>query len=108
MPFEQRNSWTCPDCEQYNGFNKDGDYNRDILSQRDCSSRTDANSSRGSSSAARNGHCANAYYANGLTPPQENGLCAQCNEAQRLKIEKLAQFEPRHESRYDQELKVYQ
>ncbi|XP_030567374.1 uncharacterized protein LOC115767283 [Drosophila novamexicana] len=108
VPFEQRNSWTCPDCEQYNGFNKDGDYNRDILSQRDCSSRTDANSSRGSSSAARNGHCANAYYANGLTPPQENGLCAQCNEAQRLKIEKLAQFEPRHESRYDQELKVYQ
>ncbi|XP_064538518.1 uncharacterized protein LOC135428453 [Drosophila montana] len=108
VPFTQRNSWTCPDCEQYNGFNKDGDYNRDILSQRDCSSRTDANSSRGSSSATRNGHCANAYYANGLTPPQENGLCAQCNEAQRLKIEKLAQFEPKHESRFDQELKVYQ
>ncbi|XP_023176403.2 uncharacterized protein LOC111603158 [Drosophila hydei] len=109
VPYGERNSWTCPSCEQYNGFNRDGDYNRDILSQRVNSSRSDTNSSVDNSSGAKSVHCANAYYGNsGQPPPQDNGLCAQCNEAQRLKIEKLAQFEPRFESRFDQELKLYQ
>lgn len=36
-----------------------------------------------------------------------NGLCDQCNEAQRLKVEKLSQFEPKNEARFEQELKVF-
>ena len=31
VPYEDRNSWTCPACHQYNGFDKDGDYNRYVL-----------------------------------------------------------------------------
>nr|XP_016928389.1 uncharacterized protein LOC108008965 [Drosophila suzukii] len=105
VPYADRNSWTCPKCEQYNGFTKDGDYNRDMPSQRDCSLGSQKNSSHGSSSI-----CANSYYQDVLAsnPPEpKNGLCDQCNEAQRLKVEKLSQFEPKNESRFDQELKVY-
>ncbi|XP_043644400.1 uncharacterized protein LOC122614013 [Drosophila teissieri] len=105
VPYQDRNSWTCPSCEQYNGFTKDGDYNRDMTSQRDCSIGSQKNSSKGSSSI-----CANSYYSDVLTahpPVPKNGLCDQCNEAQRLKVEKLSQFEPKNESRFDQELKVY-
>ncbi|XP_017013903.3 uncharacterized protein [Drosophila takahashii] len=105
VPYADRNSWTCPKCEQYNGFTKDGDYNRDMTSQRDCSVGSQKNSSQGSSSI-----CANSYYQDVLAanpPAPKNGLCDQCNEAQRLKVEKLSQFEPKNESRFDQELKVY-
>lgn len=90
VPYLQGNSWTCPNCEQYNGFTKDGDYNRDIFQQRDCSNLS------GTSAAV-----AAASY---LSP--SNGFCDSCNEAQRLKVEKLAQFEPKNESHFDKELKV--
>ncbi|KAH8323813.1 hypothetical protein KR067_001945 [Drosophila pandora] len=106
VPYPERNSWNCPHCDQYNGFTKDGDYNRDMTSQRDCSHNSDKSHSQGSSSI-----CANSYYADVLatnpTPAQTNGLCDLCNEAQRLKVEKLSQFEPKNESRFEQELKVY-
>lgn len=48
--------------------------------------------------------------AGGVGNPQQqpgNGFCDHCNEAQRLKVEKLAQFEPKNESRFNQELKLY-
>ncbi|KAH8272736.1 hypothetical protein KR026_007450 [Drosophila bipectinata] len=106
VPYPERNSWNCPHCDQYNGFTKDGDYNRDMTSQRDCSHNSDKSHSQGSSSI-----CANSYYADVLAanpaPAQTNGLCDLCNEAQRLKVEKLSQFEPKNESRFEQELKVY-
>ncbi|KAH8236009.1 hypothetical protein KR032_012276 [Drosophila birchii] len=106
VPYAERNSWTCPHCDQYNGFTKDGDYNRDMTSQRDCSQISKKSSSRGSSTI-----CANSYYADVLGPTPSamgsNGLCDNCNEAQRLKVEKLAQFEPKNEGRFDQELKVF-
>ncbi|BFG01407.1 uncharacterized protein DMAD_01165 [Drosophila madeirensis] len=111
VPYVQRNSWTCPQCEQYNGFTKDGDYNRDMLSQRDTSA---SSSQKHSSSRETTNICANSYYpdavagsAFAMQQTPGNGLCDQCNEAQRLKIEKLSQFEPKHESRFDRELKVY-
>lgn len=33
VEYQQRNSFTCPSCEQYNGFTEDGDYNRRIPGQ---------------------------------------------------------------------------
>ena len=33
VKFSQRNSWDCQSCSQYNGFNKDGDYNKEINGQ---------------------------------------------------------------------------
>lgn len=90
MPYLDANCWTCPSCEQYNGFNKNGDYNREIHEQMDCSR--------------------NSERFNVTQQPQlsiRNGFCETCNEAQRLKVEKLAQFEPKNESRWDEELKVF-
>lgn len=99
VPYLESNSWTCPHCEQYNGFTKDGDYNREIFSQLDCSNssagiaRLDQSTEHDSSESA-------------LCAPK-NGFCNECNEAQRLKVEKLAQFEPTKESRFDEELKAF-
>ncbi|XP_068149553.1 uncharacterized protein [Drosophila tropicalis] len=108
VPYEERNSFTCPKCEQYNGFTKDGDYNRDMFMQRDTSKCSNNSSSSKSvyytSTAAA---AAGAVSSASAAPPLTNGLCDQCNEAQRLKVEKLAQFEPKHESRFEQELTVY-
>lgn len=97
VPYLEANSWVCPSCEQYNGFDKDGDYNREIYEQLDCSGISEKrfNVSQPSSTA--------------FPPkPSSNGFCDVCNEAQRLKVEKLAQFEPKNESHFDEELKVYQ
>ncbi|KAH8294562.1 hypothetical protein KR044_007005, partial [Drosophila immigrans] len=108
VAYLDRNSWTCPKCEQYNGFNKDGDYNRDLNTT--SRSNHSNHSSSHSSGSQQSNFCANAFYSNELNAPPtlSDGLCDQCNEAQRLKVEKLAQFEPKHESRFDQELKLYQ
>lgn len=94
VPYLESNSWNCPSCEQYNGFAKDGDYNREIYEQLDCS----GNSERFNVSQPATGL---------LQQPSQNGFCEVCNEAQRLKVEKLAQFEPKNESHWDEELKVY-
>ncbi|XP_017484432.1 PREDICTED: uncharacterized protein LOC108373099, partial [Rhagoletis zephyria] len=96
VPYLESNSWTCPNCEQYNGFTKDGDYNREIFQQLDCSSTT----------LGRNRSSEHDISASALSA-SKNGFCYECNEAQRLKVEKLAQFEPKTETRFDEELKVY-
>lgn len=97
MPYLESNSWTCPHCEQYNGFTKDGDYNREIFQQRDCSTL--------SADGEYSDHSSELYMRASLPP--RNGFCDGCNEAQRLKVEKLAQFEPKNESHFDTELKAY-
>ncbi|KAH8300835.1 hypothetical protein KR018_012597, partial [Drosophila ironensis] len=104
VPYLERNCWTCPHCEQYNGFTRDGDYNRDLPAQRDTSQHSEKSHPRGSPGT---GTGYNYYYADAPVPSLANGLCDNCNESQRLKVEKLAQFEPLNESRFDQELKVY-
>ena len=90
MAYVDRNSWSCPSCEQYNGFTKDGGYNREIPDQLNCSNV----------SQKKNISCTQA------TEPI-NGLCAACNDNQRIKVEKIAQFEPKRESKFDEELKVF-
>uniref|UniRef100_A0A1A9W6D9 Ima1 N-terminal domain-containing protein n=1 Tax=Glossina brevipalpis TaxID=37001 RepID=A0A1A9W6D9_9MUSC len=94
VPYLESNSWTCPSCEQYNGFNKDGDYNREIYEQLNCSQSVER-------------FTANQYPSHNLSVNIHNGFCDNCNEAQRLKVEKLAQFQPKHEKYFDQELKLY-
>merc|ERR1719150_1880100 len=34
ITFSERNSWMCEQCDQYNGFKKDGDYNKEIRGQK--------------------------------------------------------------------------
>ncbi|XP_059223866.1 transmembrane protein 201 homolog [Stomoxys calcitrans] len=96
VPYLEANSWVCPSCEQYNGFDKNGDYNREIYEQLDCSGISE-----------KRFNISQPPY---MFPPKAstNGFCEMCNESQRLKVEKLAQFEPKNESHFDEELKVYQ
>lgn len=102
VPYLEANSWYCPSCEQYNGFSKDGDYNREISEQyenRRLSHRAESfqdlgNNSRNSSN-------------NSSTFSGQNGLCESCNEMQRIKVERLAQFQPKFEWRFDKELKQF-
>ncbi|XP_067639895.1 uncharacterized protein [Eurosta solidaginis] len=91
----------CPDCEQYNGFTNDGDYNRDMFQQFNCSNKSVGIARLDQSSTERD------TSVSALSATKNNGLCHECNEAQRLKVEKLAQFEPKSESRFDAELHCY-
>lgn len=96
VPYLDANKWTCPSCQQYNGFNKDGDYNKEIFEQLDLSQTSKQ-------------FCATNVtdnYAPGITQ-SSNGFCDNCNEAQRVKIEKLAKFEPKNEKRFDEEFNNY-
>ncbi|XP_037931855.1 uncharacterized protein LOC119666646 [Teleopsis dalmanni] len=93
--YVESNSWTCPKCEQYNGFNKNGDCNRLIYEKYDCSNLTTNKIQFADPSSTP------------LTSSPQNGLCKACNEAQNWIVEKRAEFEPTKENRFDQEFKVY-
>jgi len=73
VPYQDQNGWICPDCDQYNGWNEDGDYNKilDISSQ---------NKTR--------------FIQSQTNSPSDysNGLCKSCNLNQELKISQLAKF----------------
>ncbi|GAB6026325.1 hypothetical protein CHUAL_012531 [Chamberlinius hualienensis] len=90
LSYNQRNSWVCPSCKQYNGFDKNGDYNCVISSQ--------YNSPFDHSS----------QYCD-LIPYKENknGLCVTCNRNQVLKVKQLAHFEPLNEEYYNEEVEDY-
>ncbi|XP_053625570.1 uncharacterized protein LOC128683700 [Plodia interpunctella] len=85
VKFLARNSWTCPKCDQYNGFTKEGDYNKPIITNND----------------------------QNLSPrvfqksPPRNGLCKMCNINQQLKVAQLASFVPMREKNYDEEIDIY-
>ncbi|XP_013194680.2 uncharacterized protein LOC106138168 [Amyelois transitella] len=85
VKFLIRNNWICPRCEQYNGFTKDGDYNKPIIP---------------------NNEQALPPRVFQKSPPR-NGLCKMCNINQQLKVAQLASFVPMHEKKYDEEIEVY-
>ncbi|RZC39213.1 uncharacterized protein BDFB_005325, partial [Asbolus verrucosus] len=65
--YDDRDSFDCPNCLQYNGFTKDGDYNKIIPEQHD--------ELMNKSTRIKNNKTA-----------ASNGLCTLCNNNQRLKI----------------------
>jgi hypothetical protein len=74
VKYNDRNSWYCPYCGQYNGFTVDGDYN-----QRD--------------------HLFTSTPVHMYTEPRKpskepanNGLCRKCNLNQELKLNQLSSF----------------
>ncbi|MBN3326181.1 TM201 protein, partial [Atractosteus spatula] len=87
VPYGNRNCWDCPNCEQYNGFQENGDYNKPIPAQ-------------------YMEHLNHGVSA-GLPVPQtpktlqfvncQMLLCKKCNNNQTLKIKQLASFAPREE-----------
>ncbi|XP_075695404.1 transmembrane protein 201 isoform X2 [Rhinoderma darwinii] len=97
VPYGNRNCWDCPICEQYNGFQENGDYNKPIPAQH--SEHLNHLVSAGSTIAE-------------ATKPQQwvncaTLLCRKCNNNQSTKIKQLATFLPREEDRYDEEIEVY-
>ncbi|CAG4912689.1 unnamed protein product [Colias eurytheme] len=85
IKYIQRNCWTCPKCEQYNGFTKDGDYNKVLISPVDQIKTP------------------NVFHKS----PAKNGLCKMCNINQQLKVTQLANFVPMNENNFEQEIEFY-
>ncbi|XP_045785639.1 transmembrane protein 201 [Maniola jurtina] len=86
VKYIDSNCWTCPKCDQYNGFTKDGDYNRVL--------------------------CANIEQVSNSPKlfqrsPSKNGLCRMCNINQQLKVTQLANFVPMNEKKYYEEIDSY-
>ncbi|XP_072283440.1 transmembrane protein 201 isoform X3 [Pyxicephalus adspersus] len=97
VPYGNRNCWDCPNCEQYNGFQENGDYNKPIPAQH---------------SEHLNHPVSNGRTIAEVTKPQQWVncqllLCKKCFNNQNTKIKQLASFAPREEDRYDEEIEVY-
>ncbi|XP_069774517.1 transmembrane protein 201 isoform X2 [Narcine bancroftii] len=97
VPYGNRNCWDCPNCEQYNGFQENGDYNKPI--------------------PAQYMEHLNHMVTSWATPSQTSKIqqwpngqilfCKKCNNNQPLKIKQLASFVPRDEDKYEEEIEVY-
>ena len=92
MPYNSQNSFVCASCQQYNGFEDDGDYNKDI---------TEQHHSRLNS--PNDTYCQKTY----LRLPAINGFCDTCNRNQEMKVIQLANFKARCEAKYDEEIEEY-
>ncbi|XP_072831548.1 transmembrane protein 201 [Vicugna pacos] len=97
VPYGNRNCWDCPHCEQYNGFQENGDYNKPIPAQY----------------LEHLNHVVSSVPSprGPAQPPQwvssQVLLCRRCSHHQTTKIKQLAAFSPRDEGRYDEEIEVY-
>ena len=85
VKFSQRNSWDCIQCGQYNGFNKDGDYNKDITGQ-----HSDVPLAVQNQFASIEG--------SKHQPAAPAALCDTCNRNQEMKMYQLRQFTPSNDS----------
>ncbi|XP_010897039.3 transmembrane protein 201 [Esox lucius] len=97
VPYGNRNCWDCPNCEQYNGFQENGDYNKPIPAQ----------------FSEHLNHGVSASLPLPETPKTlqwvncQMLLCKKCNNNQTIKIKQLASFIPREDENYDEEIEVY-
>jgi hypothetical protein len=88
VPWLNRNSFTCKKCDQYNGFDENGDYNKFIAPQR---------------IESLNMNKPTAKKSMFTTFPSANGLCDDCNQRQAIIIERLNKFEAVDERKYFEE-----
>jgi hypothetical protein len=77
--FFRKNSWTCPYCCQYNGFNKDGDYNK-VIPEMYTEKPVEF-----CKKATKDGNIGSS-----------NILCDMCNQRQEQKMAKLKEFEDKN------------
>ncbi|KAK5966913.1 Gtr1/RagA G protein region [Trichostrongylus colubriformis] len=102
VPYEQRDSFVCSNCEQYNGFDESGGYNRKVPGQQ-CFGAV----------VPSKRYCTpmKANLARPDVVPREgyssNGLCEKCNRQQEIIMRKVADFEPLNEERWSEELEMY-
>ncbi|XP_057685497.1 transmembrane protein 201 isoform X2 [Corythoichthys intestinalis] len=97
VPYGNRNCWDCPSCDQYNGFQDNGDYNKPIPAQY--------------SEDLNHGVCGSIPAQ--VTPGTMQWvnskmlLCRKCNHNQSTKIKLLASFIPKDDGNYDDEIDAY-
>ncbi|XP_021055706.1 transmembrane protein 201 [Mus pahari] len=97
VPYGNRNCWDCPHCEQYNGFQENGDYNKPIPAQY----MEHLNHVVSSVPSPRDPAQPQQWVSSQVL------LCRRCSHHQATKIKQLAAFTPREEGRYDEEIEVY-
>uniref|UniRef100_A0A1I8H750 Ima1_N domain-containing protein n=1 Tax=Macrostomum lignano TaxID=282301 RepID=A0A1I8H750_9PLAT len=99
VPFGNRNCFDCPHCDQYNGFDSEGNYNKDIPAM-----RHSAMNLRQTPLACRSSSTGRLPSPSNGVQQQQQQLCDACNRNQALKVAQLAQFEPTSPSAEDAEL----
>ncbi|CAL8261609.1 unnamed protein product [Gadus morhua 'NCC'] len=97
VPYGNRNCWDCPTCEQYNGFQENGDYNKPIPAQYLENLNHGVSASLPPSDLPRTLQWVNTQML----------LCRKCNNNQTSKIKQLASFTPRDDENYDEEVEAY-
>ncbi|XP_025423896.1 uncharacterized protein LOC112693165 isoform X2 [Sipha flava] len=90
VAFEDRFEYTCIECEQFNGFKKDGSYSKIIPEQHD----------------QRLNRTVFTVIQNNVKE-SKNGLCHTCNIIQEMKIKQLAAFTPINEKNFDREIEIF-
>ncbi|CAL8105295.1 unnamed protein product [Orchesella dallaii] len=93
VSYSLQDTWTCPNCGQYNGFAEDGDYNQRLPAQ-----------SIELLNYPIRGRPAEGYHME----RNSNGLCSRCNIFQVLKVYLLASFKAVNERNYDAEIEAEQ
>uniref|UniRef100_A0A3B5ARY2 Transmembrane protein 201 n=1 Tax=Stegastes partitus TaxID=144197 RepID=A0A3B5ARY2_9TELE len=96
VPYGNRNCWDCPNCDQYNGFQENGDYNKPIPAQFMEHLNHGVSGSLPSSETPKTLQWVNCQML----------LCRKCNNNQSAKIKQLASYIPRDEN-YDEEIEAY-
>lgn len=87
--FFKKNSWNCENCGQYNGFNKDGDYNKPMPEMQNATNKK---------------FC----HTNGQQAVSSNNfLCEKCNNYQELKLLELKNFESKADDKSEEEYNLY-
>ncbi|CAI2339094.1 unnamed protein product [Caenorhabditis sp. 36 PRJEB53466] len=102
--YNDRNSFTCPSCEQYNGFNEDGDYNRRIPGQSYTAPKQYCERVR---EQKRTEGFLDRFNGVNMSPKAANGLCSECNLGQEIIMKKVAEFEAVDEERWNEELEDF-
>lgn len=97
VPYGNRNCWDCPNCDQYNGFQENGDYNKPIPAQYMENLNHGVSGSHSSSEPPKTLQWVNCQML----------LCRKCNNNQTSKIKQLASFIPRDDENYDEEIEAY-
>ncbi|OPL20281.1 hypothetical protein AM593_04581, partial [Mytilus galloprovincialis] len=92
VQYGVKNSWDCPKCDQYNGFNEDGDYNKEIPAMYDSS----VNNIVG---------CQQAEFLTASNMGRQ--FCVKCHGNNHLKVKLLAGFSPLNWDDYDNEFMLH-
>uniref|UniRef100_A0A3Q3WRZ4 Transmembrane protein 201 n=1 Tax=Mola mola TaxID=94237 RepID=A0A3Q3WRZ4_MOLML len=97
VPYGNRNCWDCPNCDQYNGFQENGDYNKPIPAQYMEHLNHGVSGGLPASETTKTLQWVNCQML----------LCRKCNNNQSAKIRQLASFIPRDDENYDEEIEAY-